>query len=115
MKAALLTNDREIEIGEVPVPRPGADEVLIRVHWASICGTDLHIYLGEFKGRIAYPLIMGHEFSGVVESFGGSVNNVKKGDRVVVDPIIWCNQCPACLNGQNNVCRNLKLIGIDRD
>jgi len=115
MKAAILRNDREIAIEDVPVPRPGDDQVLIRVHWASICGTDLHIYLGEFRDRVKYPRILGHEFSGVVESVGERVYTVKKGDKVVVDPIIWCNQCPACLNGQNNVCSNLRLIGIETD
>jgi len=115
MKAAILRNDREIAIEDVPVPRPGNDQVLIQVHWASICGTDLHIYLGEFRDRVEYPRILGHEFSGVVESVGERVYTVKKGDKVVVDPIIWCNQCPACLNGQNNVCSNLRLIGIETD
>lgn len=102
-------------IGEVPVLRPGDDQVLVRVHWASICGTDLHVYLGEFKDRVEYPRILGHEFSGVVESLGEGAHTVRKGDKVVVDPVICCNHCPACLNGQNNVCSNLKHIGIETD
>lgn len=115
MKAAILTNDREIKFGEVPVPYPKDGQVLIHVHWASICGTDLHIYLGEFKSRVMYPRILGHEFSGVVESVGKDVFSLKKGNKVVVDPIIWCNQCPACLNGHHNACHFLKLIGVDID
>jgi len=115
MKAAILIDDKEIRFGEVPKPTLKDDQVLIRVHWASICGTDLHIYLGEFKPRVKYPRILGHEFSGVVEGLGENVSHLKKGDRVVVDPIIWCNQCPACLNGNNNACHFLKLIGVDVD
>lgn len=115
MKAAILIDDKKIQIGEVPILRPRDDQVLIRVHWVSICGTDLHIYLGEFKPRVVYPRILGHEFSGVVESVGRDAPHFKKGDNVVVDPIIWCNQCPACLNGNNNACHFLKLIGVDVD
>jgi threonine dehydrogenase-like Zn-dependent dehydrogenase len=115
MKAAILVNDREIRFGEVPKPDPKNGQVLIRVHWASICGTDLHIYLGEFKPRVVYPRILGHEFSGVVESVGKDVLHLKKGERVVVDPILWCNQCPACLNGNQNACHFLKLLGVDVD
>ncbi len=113
MQAAVLKNDMQIVIEEVPTPDPGPNQVQIRVNWASICGTDLHIYMGEFKDRVKYPRILGHEFAGVVESVGNSVQTLKPGDRVTVDPIIWCNQCPACLNGQNNVCINLKLLGIE--
>ena len=115
MKAAVLKNDMQIVFEEVPTPDPGPEQVQIRVHWASICGTDLHIFLGEFKNRVKYPRILGHEFAGVIESVGTAVQNFKPGDRVTVDPIIWCNQCPACLNGQNNVCNNLKLLGIEYD
>ncbi len=115
MKAAVLIDDKEIRLGEVPKPNPKDHQVLIRVQWVSICGTDLHIYLGEFKPRVTYPRILGHEFSGVVESVGRDISHFKKGDRVVGDPIIWCNQCPACLNGHHNACRFLKLIGVDID
>ena len=115
MQAAVLKNDKEMIVSEVPMPTFGPGQVLIRVNWSSICGTDLHIYLGEFKERVKYPRILGHEFAGVVESVGSRVHSLKTGDRVTVDPIIWCNQCPACLNGQNNVCRNLKLLGIEYD
>jgi 2-desacetyl-2-hydroxyethyl bacteriochlorophyllide A dehydrogenase len=115
MKAAILIDDQKIRFGEVPTPSPKKDQVLVQVHWASICGTDLHIFLGEFKPRVTYPRILGHEFSGVVESVGENVFHLKKGDRVVVDPILWCNQCPACLNGNQNACQFLRLLGVDVD
>ena len=115
MKAAVLTNDQTVEYKNVPEPKAGPGQVLIRIHWASICGTDLHIYLGEFKGRVNYPAILGHEFSGVIEAVGQGVTNFAPGDRVVADPIYWCGTCPACLIGRNNVCSSLGLIGIDKD
>jgi threonine dehydrogenase-like Zn-dependent dehydrogenase len=115
MKAAILIDDKEIRFGEVPKPYPKDGQVLIRVHWASICGTDLHIYLGEFKDRVIYPRILGHELSGMVESVGKNVSHFKKGDKVVVDPILWCNRCPACLDGHQNACHFLKLLGVDVD
>ena len=68
----------------VPSPEPGEEQVLIRVNWSSICGTDLHIYLGEFKDRVTHPRILGHEFSGVVKAVGKGVTRVKPGDRVVI-------------------------------
>ena len=81
---------------DVPSPEPGEKQVLVRVNWSSICGTDLHIFLGEFKDRVTYPRVLGHEFSGVVESVGNDVTTAEPGDRVTVDPIVCCNQCPAC-------------------
>jgi len=115
LKAAVLKNDMDIVFEDVPAPAPGDTQVLVRVKWSSICGTVLHIYLGEFKERVAYPRILGHEFSGVVEAVGSGAAPFQPGDRVAVDPIIWCNQCPACLNGQNNVCSHLKLVGMEYD
>jgi threonine dehydrogenase-like Zn-dependent dehydrogenase len=115
MRAAVLKDDKHMVIEAVPAPEPGAGEVLIEVNWSSICGTDLHIFMGEFKDRVNYPRILGHEFSGVVRDVGKAVAGVQIGDRVTVDPIIWCNRCPACLNGQNNVCSHLKLLGIEYD
>lgn len=98
-----------------PEPRIGEDQVLLRSGYAGICGTDIHVYRGEFKGRVAYPAILGHEFGGVIEAIGRAVKDFKVGDRVVVDPIMSCYRCPACLSGHINACRFLKLLGIDID
>jgi threonine dehydrogenase-like Zn-dependent dehydrogenase len=89
--------------------------VLIAPGYVGICGSDLHVYRGEFAGRVKFPLIQGHEFSGRVVDTGAEVRRVKPGDRVCVDPIISCHTCPACLKGQYNACRSLKLRGIDLD
>jgi threonine dehydrogenase-like Zn-dependent dehydrogenase len=115
VKAGILYNDREIRLGDAPDPRIRPDEVLIATRYAGICGTDLHIYRGEFHSRVKFPAIQGHEFGGIVEQVGDNVREFKPGDRVVVDPIISCHSCPACLSGHINACRTLKLLGVDLD
>jgi L-gulonate 5-dehydrogenase len=115
MRAGILYNDREIRIGDAPDPRVGPGEVLVATVHAGICGTDLHIYRGEFHERVAFPAILGHEFGGVVQEVGKDVTDFRAGDRVVVDPIISCHSCPACLTGHLNACRTLKLLGVDLD
>jgi (R,R)-butanediol dehydrogenase/meso-butanediol dehydrogenase/diacetyl reductase len=115
LKAGILYNDRDIRVGAAPDPQIRPDEVLVRNDYAGICGTDLHIYRGEFHSRVRFPAIQGHEFGGIIETVGKDVVDFKAGDRVVVDPIISCHSCPACLSGHLNACRTLKLIGVDLD
>ena len=113
MKAAVLYNDREIRLGQVPDPQLGPDDVLIAPSYAGICGTDLHIFRGEFHNRVKYPAVLGHEFGGVVLEAGKNVKGFKRGDRVTVDPILSCHECPACLTGHLNACRKLALLGVE--
>lgn len=115
MKAGILYAAEDIRVGEAAEPIIGADEVLIESKTAGICGTDLHIYRGEFEDRVHYPAIQGHEFGGVIVEIGKEVTGFKVGDHVVVDPIISCHACPACLTGHINACRTLKLLGVDLD
>ncbi len=115
MKAGILYDDRDIRLGDAPDPRIGPDEVLVAPAYAGICGTDVHIYRGEFHERVRFPAIQGHEFGGIVEEVGRDVDGFKAGDRVVVDPILCCHACPACLSGHLNACRTLKLLGVDLD
>jgi 2-desacetyl-2-hydroxyethyl bacteriochlorophyllide A dehydrogenase len=115
MKAGILYDDKEIRVGQAPDPRIGPSEVLVAPGYTGICGTDLHIYRGEFRTRVQYPAILGHEFGGIVEGVGRDVQAFKLGDRVVVDPVISCHCCPACRTGHLNACRSLKLLGIDLD
>ncbi len=94
---------------EIPRPEVGAGEVLVRVTHTGICGTDLKIYNGSI--RVNCPLVMGHEVSGeVVDSGAGEL---RRGDRVIVDPVIFCGDCFHCRKGQTNLCANGKLIGRD--
>jgi threonine dehydrogenase-like Zn-dependent dehydrogenase len=115
MKAAILYDDVKIKPGDAPDPRIGPDEVLVASGFAGICGTDLHVYRGEFKGRVQYPAILGHEFGGTIQEVGAQVRDYRVDDRVVVDPILSCHRCEACLTGHINACRTLKLLGIDLD
>jgi threonine dehydrogenase-like Zn-dependent dehydrogenase len=115
MKAGILYDDKDIRVGDAPDPQTGPREVLVAPGFTGICGTDLHIYRGEFHGRVQYPAIPGHEFGGIVQEVGQEVDGIKVGDRVVVDPVISCHSCPACRLGHLNACRTLKLLGIDLD
>jgi 2-desacetyl-2-hydroxyethyl bacteriochlorophyllide A dehydrogenase len=115
MKAGILYDDQDIRLGEAREPQIGLNEVLVAPAYAGICGTDLHIYRGEFHNRVEYPAILGHEFGGIIQEAGRDVTGYKAGDRVVVDPIIPCRTCSACLSGHLNACQSLRLLGIELD
>lgn len=110
MEAYLIEGVEQHRIGTMPVPAPGEGEVCIRVMAAGLCGTDAHIYKGEYFG--AYPIVPGHEFSGVVEQVGGGVHNFKPGDRVAADPNIFCENCPECKENRQNFCQNFDAAGV---
>lgn len=113
MKAARIEAPHQACVDTVDQPTAGPDDVLIQVKAAGICGTDLHIFHGEYEAK--YPLIPGHEFSGVVAAVGSHVRRYKVGDRVTADPNIPCNRCPACQRNAPNQCHNLAAIGVTRD
>jgi 2-desacetyl-2-hydroxyethyl bacteriochlorophyllide A dehydrogenase len=113
MKAGVLFEDRKIEPRVVADPDLKPGEVLVETSHAGICGTDLHIFRGEFRARVALPAIQGHEFGGTIADVARGVTGWKRGDRVAVDPIVSCHACVACLHGQLNCCRTLKLLGVD--
>ena len=113
MKASVLTNYGHLEWQDVPCPEMSASQVLVKVNYAGICGSDLHVYRGDFHPRTPLPLIMGHEFSGEIVNMGKEVEQRSVGDRVAVDPVMWCGQCPACRLSHYPACTSLKLLGID--
>ncbi len=113
MKAARIERPGEAQVLTVPDPVVGPDDVLIRVHAAGICGTDLHNFKGEYEAT--YPLIPGHEFSGEVAAVGQNVRNFQVGDRVTADPNIPCNRCSYCQRNEPNQCRQLSAIGVTQD
>ena len=115
MKAGILYGKKDIRVGETSDPVIGPNDVLLESYVAGICGTDLHIYRGEFETRVSYPAIQGHEFGGIIGEVGKNVSGFEAGDRVVVDPIVACHSCPACLTGHINACQTLKLLGVDLD
>jgi threonine 3-dehydrogenase len=118
MRALCKTAARAgFEFCDVPVPKLGPAEVLIRVEKAGICGSDLHIYSWDrwAQSRIKPPLVMGHEFMGRVEAVGEAVRMVAPGDRVSAEGHIADGTCFLCRTGQAHLCENLKIIGVDRD
>jgi D-arabinitol dehydrogenase (NADP+) len=110
MESIVIQRPKQIELIERPKPEPGPGEVLIRVMASGICGTDIHIFNGEYLG--AYPVIPGHEFAGVIESTGEQVTRFKTGDRVAVEPNIACDNCVPCLNNRQNFCLNWQAVGV---
>lgn len=97
-------------VDDAPVPRPGDGQVQVRVMAAGICGSDLHILAGEFPPT-PYPITPGHEFSGVVSQAGPGVTDVAVGDRVAVDPSLFCGRCRYCHAGRGNLCAHWGAIG----
>lgn len=110
MKAISISEPGNYTIEDKPVPIPTEDQILIRVHTCGVCGTDVHIYKGEYIGD--YPITPGHEFSGTIEAIGEKVTNFAPGDRVAVEPNLSCGKCYACLNNQQNFCENWQAIGV---
>ena len=101
-----------VELRDVPEPSPGPDEVMIEVKAAGICGSDIHIFDEDIKLPIRPPVIIGHEFSGVVAEVGSSVTKWKPGDRVTSETSAHvCGECLPCRTGNYNVCAEKRLIG----
>jgi 2-desacetyl-2-hydroxyethyl bacteriochlorophyllide A dehydrogenase len=112
VKALVYLGPRRMELQEVPEPRPGPGEVVIRTVASSVCGSDLHGFREASPRRIP-PLIMGHETVGEVADAGDGTDGRLVGRRVVLKPIVSCGRCEACLAGRTNVCAAGRLIGRD--
>jgi len=116
MKALVLTGTKKFEIQDLPTPEVKPDEVLINTAYAGICGTDRALYAGLPGSADAVPpIVLGHENSGVVAEIGANVTNVKVGDRVTVDPNIYCGKCEYCLTDRPELCDSLSAVGVTRD
>jgi D-arabinitol dehydrogenase (NADP+) len=112
MKALEIERPGSVQVVERDVASPGQNELVIKVMASGICGTDIHILRGEYMGD--YPVIPGHEFSGVVEQVGAAVTRFRAGDRVAVEPNIACDNCYNCLHNRQNFCLNWQGIGVTR-
>lgn len=113
MKAAVIEAAGRAIYCDMPDPTPGPGEVVLRVAAAGLCGTDLHIYRGEYEAT--YPLIPGHEFAGTIAEVGKSVEDLVVGMRVAADPNIFCHRCAFCRSDKHNQCQNLQAVGVNRD
>jgi len=107
MKVIRLHDPNILRLHDEPVPVPGAGETLVRVKAVGICGSDLHWFgeAGIGDARLEKPLVLGHEFAGVI------ADGPRKGERVAVDPAVPCNVCEFCLQGNPNLCEHLRFAG----
>lgn len=105
-----------VEIQDVPEPVPGPGQVKVEVKAAGVCGSDLHIYHSQIAIPIEPPVVMGHEFAGVVVELGAGVEGVQVGDRVTCETTAWsCGQCLPCRLGHHNLCASRKVVGYAVD
>lgn len=114
MKASVYLGPGQVALRDIDEPTVGDGQVLIKVARAGLCGTDLHIYQGHMDKRVQIPLVMGHEMCGEVVEIKAETS-VKVGDRVVVEPTVWCGTCAACRRGHRHICQNLDFLGIDSE
>jgi len=122
MKAARWYKAKDIRVETIEEPKVSPGRVKIEVAYAGICGSDLHEYVAgpifvpvdapHPVSKDIAPIVMGHEFSGTVVEVGEGVTKVKVGDQVVVEPILACGKCPACLQGKYNICKDLGFHGL---
>ncbi|MCD6377065.1 MAG: alcohol dehydrogenase catalytic domain-containing protein [Caldisericaceae bacterium] len=111
MKQAVMIKPGKIEIRDVPEPKPGKGEVLLRIKRIGVCGSDIHVWHGKHP-YTSYPVVQGHEFSGIVEEVGEGVENIRVGSKATAVPQIVCGKCGPCLRGDYHICDNLKVEGF---
>ena len=111
MKALLLKEYKQLELADLPEPKPGAGEVLVRVAACGICGSDVHGYDGS-SGRRIPPIVMGHEAAGTIAALDAGVKELSVGDRVTLDSTVFCGACAPCRRGEINLCDNRQVLGV---
>jgi len=106
-----------LSIEEVPIPEPGINDVLIKIHKTAICGTDVHIWNWDewSQKTIPVPMTIGHEFVGTVAAFGKNVHDLKIGEVVSGEGHIVCGRCRNCLAGRRHLCKNTVSVGVNRN
>ncbi len=112
MKAAVYYKKNDLRVMDIPAPEVSARDVLVKLRFCGVCGTDVHIFHGD-GGAAPVPegTVIGHEMSGVVEKVGADVKTVKVGDRVTVNPNEFCGECYFCDNGMQHFCTQMKGYG----
>ncbi len=111
MKAAVLEAAKHLVVEDVEEPTYGEHDVLIDVRASGVCGSDVHTYRGHHPFRRP-PVVLGHEVAGTVIEVGGAVEGIKVGDRVAIEPHIYCGECEFCARGLVNLCRNKRVPGV---
>jgi L-iditol 2-dehydrogenase len=111
MKQAIMTEPGKIKYVDVPVPEVGSNEIKIKMKVIGVCGSDIHVWHGQHPFT-SYPVVQGHEISGIVEEVGENVSNFSIGDIVTVQPQVVCGECYPCTHGLYNDCEVLKVMGF---
>ncbi len=111
MKQAVMTSPGVLEFRDVPAPQPGGGQVLLRIKRIGVCGSDIHVYHGKHP-LTPFPVVQGHEVSGVVEKLGPGVKGFTVGDPVTFQPQVTCGTCYPCRHGAYHICDNLKVMGF---
>lgn len=116
MKKAVFKGKKTIISEKTSIPEIKDDEILVKIMAAGICGTDVHIFEGEEgSAKVSPPVVLGHEFSGVVEKTGADVTTLGVGDKVTADPNIYCGKCYFCRTGKKHLCYNIQALGVTMD
>jgi threonine dehydrogenase-like Zn-dependent dehydrogenase len=121
VSGSLAWKDPQFSIIDKKLPAPSSDELLVRIKYCGICGSDLHVYETDAEGYILFsgptklPLILGHELSGEVVEVGKEVRGFSQGDIITTESILWCGHCTACRTGMPNQCENVELLGLTID
>lgn len=117
MKVAELTGVRKMEWTQRDIPKPGEGELLIKLEYVGICGSDLHFYEAGRLGNWVPegPLVLGHEPGGVVEEVGVGVDGFRKGDKIAIEPGVPCGKCDLCKKGLYNLCHDMSFMAIPQE
>ena len=111
MLQQVMTEPGKIIFREVNVPTPGPDQVLVKIKKIGVCGSDIHVYHGTHP-YTSYPVTQGHEVSGQIVKTGEYVKDLKEGQKVTIEPQVFCGRCYPCLHGKYNLCEKLKVMGF---
>ena len=111
MRQEVMTKPKHIIFRDVPIPEVGPDQVLVKIKRIGICGSDIHVYHGTHP-YTSYPVTQGHEVSGQIVKVGEYVKDLKEGQRVTIEPQVFCGRCYPCLHGKYNLCEHLKVMGF---
>ena len=107
----VMTQPKNIIFREIAVPEPGPDQVLVKIKKIGICGSDIHVYHGTHP-YTSYPVTQGHEVSGEIVKLGEYVKDLSVGQRITIEPQVFCGRCYPCLHGKYNLCEHLKVMGF---
>lgn len=111
MRQQVMTAPGEIIFRDIPIPKPSDDEILVKIARIGVCGSDIHVYHGKHPFT-SYPVTQGHEVSGRIEKLGKNVTGFSVGQKVTIEPQVYCGKCYPCTHGKYNLCEELKVMGF---